>query len=152
MRVTSLASGSSGNALLVEAGPERRTRLLIDAGLPGNILIQRLRQAGAHPTQLQGVLVTHEHSDHITGLPVLTKRYRVPIITAPDTLSAIEQSLTSTWTDELARPGELAGESGRGEGDYKGRTAHKPGRGVDVSGATTKVTSTRAHPYYGRAS
>jgi phosphoribosyl 1,2-cyclic phosphodiesterase len=127
MRVTSLASGSSGNALLVEAGPERRTRLLIDAGLPGNILIERLRQAGAHPTQLQGVLVTHEHSDHITGLPVLTKRYNVPIITAPDTLSAIEQSLTSTWTDEWARTGELAGASGKSEGDYKSQNGHKPG-------------------------
>src|SRR5437763_15288621 len=91
MRVTSLASGSSGNALLVGAGPGRRTRLLVDAGLPGNILIERLRQAGAHPTQLQGVLVTHEHSDHIIGLPVLTKRYAIPIITAPETLAAIEE-------------------------------------------------------------
>jgi len=100
MRVTSLASGSSGNALLVEAGPGRRTRLLVDAGLSGNILIERLRRAGTHPTQLQGVLVTHEHSDHIIGLPVLTKRYAIPVITAPDTLAAIEQSLASTWLDE----------------------------------------------------
>src|SRR5438132_2387048 len=100
MRVTSLASGSSGNALLVEAGPGRRTRLLVDAGLSGSLLIERLRQAGTHPTQLQGVLVTHEHSDHIIGLPVLTKRYAIPVITAPDTLAAIEQSLASTWLDE----------------------------------------------------
>src|SRR6266699_6008950 len=100
MRVTSLASGSSGNALLVEAGPGRRTRLLVDAGLSGNILIERRRKAGTHPTQLQGVLVTHEHSDHIIGLPVLTKRYAIPIISAPYTLAAIEQSLASTWLDE----------------------------------------------------
>src|SRR5437588_7069490 len=100
MRVTSLASGSSGNALLVEAGPGRRTRLLVDAGLSGNILIERLRKAGTHPAQLQGVLVTHEHSDHIIGLPVLTKRYAIPVITAPDTLAAIEQSLAYELGEE----------------------------------------------------
>src|SRR6266849_1519117 len=110
MRVTSLASGSSGNALLVEAGPGRRTRLLVDAGLSGNILIERLRRAGTHPTQLQGVLVTHEHSDHIIGLPVLTKRYGIPVITAPDTLAAIEQSLAyETWPDEIAKQGDHKG-------------------------------------------
>src|SRR5205823_14238478 len=68
--------------------PTRRSsdlRLLVDAGLSGNILIERLRKAGTHPAQLQGVLVTHEHSDHIIGLPVLTKRYAIPVITAPDT-------------------------------------------------------------------
>ena len=59
MRVTSLASGSSGNALLVEAGPQARTKLLIDAGIPTRILIERLRQAGTYPVQLQGVLITH---------------------------------------------------------------------------------------------
>src|SRR6266699_383985 len=112
MRVTSLASGSSGNALLVEAGPGRRTRLLVDAGLSGNILIERLRKAGTHPAQLQGVLVTHEHSDHIIGLPVLTKRYAIPVITAPDTLAAIEQSLASTWLDEWVPTAE--------QGDRKG--------------------------------
>src|SRR5205807_6981014 len=109
MRVTSLARGSSGNALLVEAGPGRRTRLLVDAGLSGNILIERLRRAGTHPAQLQGVLVTHEHSDHIIGLPVLTKRYAIPVITAPDTLSAIEQSLASTWLDESSKLGDHKG-------------------------------------------
>src|SRR5213082_2273385 len=122
MRVTSLASGSSGNALLVEAGPGRRTRLLVDAGLSGNILIERLRKAGTHPAQLQGVLVTHEHSDHIIGLPVLTKRYAIPVITAPDTLSAIEQSLASTWLDEwVPTTGNLSKQGDDGEpGDHKG--------------------------------
>src|SRR6266480_1839611 len=122
MRVTSLASGSSGNALLIEAGPGRRTRLLVDAGLSGNILIERLRQAGTHPTQLQGVLVTHEHSDHIIGLPVLTKRYAIPVITAPDTLAAIEQSLAyETWPDEwVPTTGDLSKQGDRKLGDHKG--------------------------------
>ena len=95
MRVTSLGSGSSGNALLVEAGPQGRTKLLVDAGLVPRTLMERLRLTGVVPTQLQGVLVTHEHGDHIIGLPVLNKRYAIPIITAPDTLTAIEQSFVS---------------------------------------------------------
>jgi len=120
MRVTSLASGSSGNALLVEAGPGRRTRLLVDAGLSGNILVERLRKAGTHPTQLQGVLVTHEHSDHIIGLPVLTKRYAIPVITAPDTLAAIEQNLASTWLDEwVPTTGDLSKQGDHKQGEDK---------------------------------
>src|SRR5437763_7119882 len=103
MRITSLASGSSGNALLVEAGPGRRTRLLVDAGLPTRILIERLRQAGTHPAQLQGVLITHEHSDHIIGLPVLMKRFDIPVVTAPATLVAIQQNLASgIWDNDWA--------------------------------------------------
>lgn len=97
MRVTSLGSGSSGNALLVEAGPQRRTKLLVDAGLSGRVLIERLRQVHVHPAQLQGVVITHEHSDHILGLPALLKYYTIPLITVPDTLSAIEQCLASGW-------------------------------------------------------
>jgi phosphoribosyl 1,2-cyclic phosphodiesterase len=95
MRVTSLGSGSSGNALLVEAGPQRRTKLLIDAGFPGRILYQRLQQAGVTPAQLQGICVTHEHTDHIIGLPWLVKRCDVPIISDPRTLAVLEQQLST---------------------------------------------------------
>ncbi len=95
MRVTSLGSGSSGNALLVEAGPLGRTKLLVDAGVAPRTLLDRLRLANTAPTQLHGILVTHEHSDHIVSIPMLTKRYAIPIITAPDTLAAMEQSFIS---------------------------------------------------------
>jgi phosphoribosyl 1,2-cyclic phosphodiesterase len=111
MRVTSLASGSSGNALLVEAGPGRRTRLLVDAGLSGSLLVERLRQAGTCPAQLQGVLVTHEHSDHIIGLPVLMKRYAIPVITAPDTYVAIEQNLAQIIAGEQFPANGVQGET-----------------------------------------
>ena len=111
MRVTSLASGSSGNALLVEAGPGRRTRLLVDAGLSGSLLVERLRQAGTCPAQLQGVLVTHEHSDHIIGLPILMKRYAIPVITAPDTYVAIEQNLAEIIAGEQFPANGVQGES-----------------------------------------
>jgi phosphoribosyl 1,2-cyclic phosphodiesterase len=100
MRVTSLGSGSSGNALLVEAGPRGRTKVLVDAGLAGSILVERLRHAGTHPKHLQGVLITHEHIDHVIGLPVLVKRYSIPAISAPATLAAIQQS-SNTWSVDL---------------------------------------------------
>jgi phosphoribosyl 1,2-cyclic phosphodiesterase len=95
MRVVSLGSGSSGNALLVEAGPRGRTKLLVDAGLGGNILRERLLRVGVQAFQLQGVLVTHEHSDHVIGLLSLMKRYAIPVIADPRTYKALENGLIS---------------------------------------------------------
>jgi phosphoribosyl 1,2-cyclic phosphodiesterase len=103
MRVISLGSGSSGNSLLIEAGPRGRTKLLVDAGFADRTLIQRLCQAGVSPAQLQSVLVTHEHTDHILGLPMLMKRHAVPVVADGRTLEAIEQIFASeAWQTELA--------------------------------------------------
>lgn len=98
MRVVSLGSGSSGNALLVEAGPLARTKLLVDAGLSTRTLTERLLHVGVHPSQLQAVLVTHEHSDHVIGLPTLLKRYPIAIITDTRTYEAIKDGInTGMW-------------------------------------------------------
>lgn len=93
MRVTSLGSGSSGNALLIEAGPQRRTKLLVDAGLSARLLTERLLKAGCSPAQLQGVLITHEHFDHVVGLPLLIKRYTTPVFADARTFTAIEDGI-----------------------------------------------------------
>lgn len=95
MRVVSLGSGSTGNVLLIEAGPQRRTRLLIDAGLSFRTLTTRLLSVGVSPAQLQAILITHEHSDHVQGIPTLTRRFALPIVTEPRTYAAIEEGLTS---------------------------------------------------------
>jgi len=95
MRVVSLGSGSSGNALLVVAGPQGRTKILVDAGLSGRVLTDRLQKVGVLPTELQGVLLTHEHSDHVIGLPGIAKKYGVPIIADPRTYSAVQEGLRS---------------------------------------------------------
>jgi phosphoribosyl 1,2-cyclic phosphodiesterase len=103
MRVTSLGSGSSGNAYVIEAGPNGRTRLLVDAGFPARLLSERLRLAECAPHLLSGVLITHEHSDHILGLPFLLKRHRIPVYADPRTLSEIRRIFSA---------GELRSESG----------------------------------------
>jgi phosphoribosyl 1,2-cyclic phosphodiesterase len=103
MRVTSLGSGSSGNAYLIEAGPQGRTRLLVDAGFSARILAERLRLVGCGLDQLRAVLITHEHSDHILGLPLLLRRHHIPVFADPRTLAEIRTILAS---------GELRTESG----------------------------------------
>ena len=95
MRVVSLGSGSSGNALLVEAGPNGRTKLLVDAGFSERILRERLRSAGVSTSQIQGILITHEHADHILGLSTIIKRYATPVVADPRTLAEIDHVFTA---------------------------------------------------------
>ena len=70
MRFSVLASGSQGNACYVETSA---TRILVDAGLSCKEIIRRLENIGVEPDRLDGLFITHEHSDHIKGLRVLTK-------------------------------------------------------------------------------
>jgi len=71
-----LYSGSSGNATYIASA---RTRLLVDAGLPGRTLEQALSAIHAQPGELSGILVTHEHSDHIKGIGVMSRKYDLPV-------------------------------------------------------------------------
>jgi len=104
MRVVSLGSGSSGNALFVEAGPQGRTRLLVDAGLGARTIVQRLQAIGVTPSQLAGILVTHEHSDHVQGIPLLMYHYAIPVIADQRTLDAIEEGImTRMWRTDAGR-------------------------------------------------
>lgn len=72
MRFASLGSGSGGNALLVEAGA---TRILLDCGLSAREAEQRLARFGLAPADLAGVIVTHEHDDHVGGVFAFTQRH-----------------------------------------------------------------------------
>lgn len=75
-RLTVLGSGSGGNCALVEAG---RTRLLVDAGLSARQVVERLGGLGVAMETVSGVLVTHEHGDHVAGLPGLVRRFGLPV-------------------------------------------------------------------------
>ena len=86
LRFRSLASGSSGNATLIEASDGlHRTRVLVDCGLGLRQLIARLAVEGLGPADLDGIFITHEHGDHIGCAPMLVARYGVPLWTSAGT-------------------------------------------------------------------
>ena len=76
LAVCILASGSKGNAIFISSGD---TSLLIDAGLSGIEIERRLTSRGLDPKSLDAILVSHEHSDHIQGVGVLSRRYKLPV-------------------------------------------------------------------------
>ncbi len=95
--VHTLASGSSGNALLVSCG---ETHILVDAGISCRRITASLRELGLAPDDLTAVLITHTHTDHISGLQTLLKRTAFPICVTPQTgrglvyrLAGIEERL-----------------------------------------------------------
>ena len=76
MRFTSLGSGSSGNALVVECG---RTRVMMDCGFSIAETTTRLEAAGLVPRDLAAIVVTHEHDDHLGGVAAFAKRHAIPV-------------------------------------------------------------------------
>ncbi|MEO6847540.1 MAG: MBL fold metallo-hydrolase [Chthoniobacterales bacterium] len=76
LKVRILGSGSAGNSALVTSG---QTSLLVDAGLSAKQLTARLQECGMTPSDLSGVLLTHEHGDHCSALPVLLRKNRLPV-------------------------------------------------------------------------
>jgi phosphoribosyl 1,2-cyclic phosphodiesterase len=76
VRLTVLASGSKGNSAVIASS---RTRLLVDAGLSCRETLKRMSTAGEDPQALTGILISHEHSDHVAGLRVLARKLKVPV-------------------------------------------------------------------------
>lgn len=85
VRVSALASGSSGNAFLVEAPG---VKLLFDAGLNAGTLDYYLRQRGASSSQLAAIFVSHEHIDHLRGAGMMARRHRLPVVATEGTFLA----------------------------------------------------------------
>jgi phosphoribosyl 1,2-cyclic phosphodiesterase len=88
LSVCVLASGSKGNAVYLSDG---ESSLLVDAGLSGKAIEARMKEKGLDPSSLSAILVTHEHTDHIQGVGVLSRRYHLPVYIAEDTLKAAPQ-------------------------------------------------------------
>lgn len=91
-RLTILASGSSGNCALVELGEEA---YLVDAGLSGKKISERLQALGRSLEEIRAVFLTHEHSDHTVGLPVLARRKNIPVYSNKLTADSLQETLGS---------------------------------------------------------
>ena len=89
MRFASLGSGSQGNALVAEAG---RTRLMLDCGFALQETEARLARVGLAPSDLAGIIVTHEHGDHADGIFPLARRWRIPLWMTYGTFAALRAS------------------------------------------------------------
>ena len=90
VRFCSLFSGSSGNALFVCTD---QTKLLIDAGMSAKRIINALCSIGETPDELSAILVTHEHSDHIKGAGIISRKFNTPVFANKNTWEAMEQHI-----------------------------------------------------------
>lgn len=89
LKFCSLASGSSGNCLYLKAGG---TAILVDAGITCKKVCEGLEQIGESPCNIKACFVTHDHSDHIKGVPLLMRKFRIPVYATDGTLTAIALS------------------------------------------------------------
>ena len=117
MKITALGSGSTGNAVLISSG---RTNVLVDAGLSAREILKRLAEMGVAADDLDGILITHEHADHIAGLRVLLASVECPVYISGPTQDAYYST--------------RAGKDGEGE-STKRRAA--------LRGQTVEIESTR---------
>ena len=97
MRLCSIASGSSGNCTYVGSDA---THLLVDVGISGKRIEEGLRELGLSCRDIDGILLTHEHSDHINGLKILAKKYEIPIFATWGTICAIRENSEFSDLDE----------------------------------------------------
>ncbi|MBH0230288.1 MBL fold metallo-hydrolase [Halobacillus yeomjeoni] len=97
LRFSVLASGSTGNAFYIESGNEK---ILVDAGLSGKKIENLLGQVDIDPHDLSRILVTHEHSDHIKGLGIMARRYKLPIYANQKTWTAMENQIGKIPIDQ----------------------------------------------------
>ncbi|WP_294342021.1 MBL fold metallo-hydrolase [uncultured Clostridium sp.] len=129
MKFCSLYSGSSGNSIFI-AGDQGK--ILIDAGMPGKYIEASLKEIGESPKFIDGIFITHEHSDHIKGVGVLSRKYNIPIY-----------ATEKTWLEMEGRIGNIKEESVRrfngNSIDIKDITVNRfstPHDAIDSSGYT----------------
>ncbi len=105
MKVSLLASGSKGNALLLCDG---QSRLLVDAGLSAREISRRLALVGVGVDTLAAILVTHEHVDHVRGLGLLSRRHRLPVYLHHATAGALHDNQRPESVVEIETGVEIA--------------------------------------------
>ncbi|HEY6376332.1 MAG TPA: MBL fold metallo-hydrolase [Edaphobacter sp.] len=135
MRMTVLASGSKGNSTVISSS---RTRILVDAGLSCRELLKRMAIAGEDAAQLDAILITHEHQDHVAGLGVLARRLDIPVYFTDTTHRAWVRMMTprttmtyAKWLDHIQREKET-------------RAAAVAAQTYDIAAESASITSVYA--------
>ena len=108
MRLVSLSSGSDGNSIYVGSD---NTHLLVDAGISGKKITEGLAKIGLKGEDINGILLTHEHVDHVSGLGVISRKFGIPIYAPIETIAALSSVKGLGVIDNsLFRPIEVAKE------------------------------------------
>lgn len=146
MRFASIASGSSGNCTYV--GSEN-THILIDAGISGRRIEEGLKELDLKAEDLDGIFITHEHSDHIQSLGILARKYELPVYGTKETLEEIAKKsslgtysrelLTSVCTDEDISVGDLTIRPFRVDHDAKNPVAYRVESGKKSAAVVTDI-------------
>lgn len=144
-----LASGSKGNTIHIGDG---RTSLLFDAGLSGIEIQRRMQAVGLAADNLDGIVVSHEHSDHVRGVGVLARRFNLPVYISSDTAAAaagqlgciddlrtIEIGTTFTIDDLIIHPFSTSHDARDPAGFTIARNGAKIGIATDLGIATGMV-------------
>ena len=90
MRIINLSSGSDGNITYIES---EEVKLLLDDGLSCQETVKRLEVIGVKPNELNAILVTHEHSDHIKGIDIYSSKYNIPVYAHEDVWAGLDDKL-----------------------------------------------------------
>lgn len=102
VQLTILGSGSAGNSAFLECG---KTRILIDAGLSGRQIRLRLGEINRVPETLNGILITHEHTDHIQGLAMIAAKLGIPVYANRDTANFIRSQFEEKFDLKIFQTG-----------------------------------------------
>lgn len=104
MKITPLASGSTGNSFLVQSDS---AAVLVDAGLSGKQMQERITRAGTDPSELKGIIVSHGHSDHVKGVGVLSRKFKIPVWMNRGTWQVAERNLGKLHGLEFFETGRI---------------------------------------------
>ncbi len=99
MKICTLVSGSSGNCIYIES---EKTRVLIDAGISARQIEAQLSKIGTSLKEIDAVLITHEHIDHIRGIPTIASRHGMPILGCRDVMTALSYKAADILPDRFA--------------------------------------------------
>ena len=140
LRVSILASGSSGNITLLET---ERTRLLVDAGLGKRETLARLTAVGIDLDRLDGIVISHEHTDHCSGLPQVLAMWRAPLYVTEATLDALHFVLPEKLEKRLDRVESIRAGMCFTIGDIEVHAFAVPHDAADPVGFTFRVNGTK---------